>query len=130
MQRERNNGGTDARASARRPSRSGHPVEVSIVSQWADGRAWEFVKGADYDSSTETFRANVKRWAKIHGFKVELRPYLAIDRDGRELPLVKTDAVALGVRFARNGAQSAGSGTGGRRRPSVDLQDPPLTVTG
>jgi hypothetical protein len=71
--------------------------------QWADGQAWKFVKGADYGSSTETFRANVKRWAKVSGYAVELRPYPALDRDGREIPLVKADAVALGVRFAVNG---------------------------
>ena len=32
--------------------------------KWADGQAWKFVKGEDYTSSTETFRYNVKRWAK------------------------------------------------------------------
>ena len=72
--------------------------------QWADGQAWKFAKGADYESSTETFRANVKRWAKVNGYEVELRPYPAIGRDGREIPLVKSDAVALGVRFVENGS--------------------------
>lgn len=71
-------------------------------SKWADGRAWKFVKGTDYESSTETFRANVKRWAKLHGYEVELRAYLAQDRGGHELPLVKADAVALGVIFNVN----------------------------
>lgn len=67
--------------------------------QWADGQAWKFVKGTDYDSSTETFRANVKRWAKQNGYEVEVRPYPALDRAGREIPLVKADGIALGVRF-------------------------------
>jgi hypothetical protein len=88
--------------------------------RWADGQAWKFVKGTDYDSSTETFRANVKRWAKQHGLKAELRPYPAIDREGGELPLTKADAVALGVRFARNGTRNAGTGSGGRRRQAVE----------
>ena len=70
--------------------------------EWADGRAWKFVKGTDYDSSTETFRANVKRWAKQHGYVAELRPYPALDRSGRELPLAKSDAIALGVRLVRS----------------------------
>jgi hypothetical protein len=82
--------------------------------EWADGRAWKFVKGTDYDSSTETFRANVKRWAKVNGYEVELRPYPALDRAGRELPLVKADALALGVKFLTNGA-----GRPGRRDDTV-----------
>jgi hypothetical protein len=89
-------------------------------SEWADGQAWKFVKGSDYDSSTETFRANVKRWAKVNGYEVEVRPYLALDRAGREIPLVKSDAIALGVRFVGNGAsrveaeESAGRTRNGR----------------
>jgi hypothetical protein len=76
--------------------------------KWADGQAWKFVKGSDYDSSTETFRANVKRWAKLNGYQVELRPYPAIDRAGHEIPLVKSDAIAIGVRFVGNGSRSDG----------------------
>lgn len=72
-------------------------------SEWSDGQAWKFVKGTDYDSSTETFRANVKRWAKQHGYEVELRPYPAQDRTGKDVPLVKADAIALGVKFTPNG---------------------------
>jgi hypothetical protein len=72
-------------------------------SQWTDGQAWKFVKGDDYKSSTETFRANVKRWAKQHGYAVDLRPYPATDRDGHDIPLVKSDALALGVQFIHNG---------------------------
>jgi hypothetical protein len=68
-------------------------------SQWCDGQAWKFLKGTDYDSSTETFRANIKRWAKLHGYEVELRPFPDRDRDGKEIPLIKADAVALGVRL-------------------------------
>lgn len=71
--------------------------------QWADGRAWKFVKGEDYDCSTDTFRYNVKRWAKAHDLEVELRSFPASDGDGRELPVTKTDAVALGVRFLADG---------------------------
>lgn len=83
-------------------------------SEWTDGQAWKFVKGTDYDSSTETFRANVKRWAKLHGYAVELRPYPATDAAGQEIPLVKEDAVALGVRFTANGS-GASAGSAGRR---------------
>jgi hypothetical protein len=68
-------------------------------SKWTDGQAWRFVKGEDYHSTTETFRHNVKNWARRHGFEVELRPYPAVDGEGRELPLTRADAVALGVRF-------------------------------
>lgn len=77
--------------------------------QWADGQAWKFVKGSDYESSTETFRSNVKRWAKLNGYGIELRPYPAVDRAGREIPLVKSDASALGVRFVANGNGAADS---------------------
>jgi hypothetical protein len=76
-------------------------------SAWADGKAWKFVKGSDYDSSTESFRANIKRWAKLNGYDVVLRPYPALDRNGRELPLVKADAVALGVCFMPDGDSTA-----------------------
>jgi hypothetical protein len=69
-------------------------------SQWTDGQAWKFVKGEDYDSSTDTFRSNVKRWARENGYEVELRPYPALDREGREIPVTKTDPVGLGVRFS------------------------------
>jgi len=65
--------------------------------KWADGQAWKFVKGEDYTSSTETFRYNVKRWAKTQGVEIELRPYPDVDADGNEVPLTKADAVALGV---------------------------------
>jgi hypothetical protein len=72
-------------------------------SEWADGQAWKFVKGTDYTSSTDTFRANVKRWAKLHGYHVELRPFQAVDEEGKEQPLIKADAIALGVKFVANG---------------------------
>lgn len=64
-----------------------------------------------------------------HGFKVEFRPYLAIDDDGRELPLVKADAIALGVRFARNGTRQARHGSGGRQKQASE-HAPRLTLTG
>jgi hypothetical protein len=81
-------------------------------SSWADGRSWKFVKGEDYDSATETFRLNVRKWARLNGYDVELRPFPALDSTGRELPVTKADAVALGVRFYRpdesaNGAAPA-----------------------
>ncbi len=76
-------------------------------SKWTDGQAWKFVKGEDYTSTTETYRYNVKRWAKENGFEVELRPYPALDDEGRELPAKDADPVALGVRFTPNGAKPA-----------------------
>lgn len=85
--------------------------------EWADGQAWKFVKGTDYDSSTETFRANVKRWAKVNGYEVHLRPYPALDRAGHEIPLVKADAVALGVQFIAADEQVAAPEQ--LRRPQV-----------
>jgi hypothetical protein len=77
-------------------------------SAWADGQAWKFVKGSDYESSTETFRTNVRKWARQHGYEVEVRPYPAVNADGDAIPLTKSDAVALGVRFVANG--TAGNG--------------------
>jgi len=68
-------------------------------SQWADGQAWKFVRGEDYDSSSATFRTNLRRWARDHGYQVELRPYPALDEAGQEIPLAKEDAMAVGVRF-------------------------------
>jgi hypothetical protein len=83
------------------PERS--PRSKFDFSPWADGQAWKFVRDQDYESSTETFRSNVKRWARDHGYEVELRPYPATDRDGKEIPVTKSDPVALGVIFSRNG---------------------------
>lgn len=80
--------------------------------KWSDGQAWKFTKGTDYDSSTETFRANVKRWAKLNGYGAELRPYPAQDREGKGIPLVKADAIALGVKFTRNGHTQASTAKG------------------
>ncbi len=70
-------------------------------SEWADGQAWKFVKGKDYESSSETFRYNVKRWAKANGYEVECRYFLVLDKRRRELPASKADPIALGVRFYR-----------------------------
>jgi hypothetical protein len=104
-------GAANAQGSVTRPKEAqmpelleqGLPERVSRsrfdFSKWTDGRAWKFVRGEDYESSTETVRANVKRWAKEHGYEVELRPYPATDRDGKEIPVTKTDPVALGVQF-------------------------------
>jgi hypothetical protein len=88
------------------------PRSKQDFSEWADGQAWKFVKGQDYESSTDTFRASVRRWAKEHGYTLELRPYPASDRDGNPLPLSKADPVALGVVFSRNGAATARVGAG------------------
>jgi hypothetical protein len=87
--------------------------------QWTDGQAWKFVKGKDYDSSTETFRYNVRRWAKANGLEVECRPVPAIDREGNEIPITKADAMALAVRFQQAGedgneSDAAGNGAGSR----------------
>ncbi|WP_027006158.1 hypothetical protein [Conexibacter woesei] len=91
--------------------KEGLPDRVSRTkfdfSAWADGQAWKFVKGEDYSSSTETFRYNIRRWARDHGFEAELRPYPATDRDGTEVPLAKADAVALGVILRGGEAQAA-----------------------
>lgn len=83
--------------------------------EWADGRAWKFVKGRDYESSTETFREHVRRWAKENGYEVEFRPYRAANDDGEEIPLAKSDAVALGVQFTRRNGRAKSS----RREPSA-----------
>jgi hypothetical protein len=82
--------------------------------KWADGQAWKFVKGQDYTSSTETFRYNVKRWAKAQGLEVELRPYPELDADGVEVPLTKADAIALGVRFVVDAPAAARAGAAAR----------------
>ena len=67
--------------------------------QWADGQAWKFIRGEDYDSSTDTFRSNVKRWAKAHGYRVDTRPLPATDERGRPLPSSKADPIGLAVCF-------------------------------
>ena len=81
-------------------------------SQWTNGQAWKFVKGEDYDSSTETFRYNVRRWAKANGFQVDCRPLPAIDRHGNEIPISKADPMALAVRFHNDGDGAARNGAG------------------
>lgn len=80
---------------------------------WADGQAWKFTRGEDYSSSAESFRYNVRRWAKAHGYDVELRPIHALDRDGRELPVSKTEPAGVAVRFVAPDA-GAVSGSGAR----------------
>lgn len=84
--------------------------------RWADGQAWKFVRGEDYDSTTETFRYNVKRWARAHELEVELQPFPALDREGREIPVTKVDPVALGVRFVTDGTAAASNGNGSAAR--------------
>ncbi|MDW5597558.1 hypothetical protein VSS74_24625 [Conexibacter stalactiti] len=78
------------------PQRTRRSIDFA---QWADGQAWKFVKGEDYTSTTETFRAAVRRWGREHGYEVESRPLPALDDAGEELPLSKTDGIALAVRF-------------------------------
>lgn len=82
------------------PPRRTRKSDIDLT-QWADGQPWRFVKGEDYSSSTDTFRSVVRRWAKEHGYDVELRPYPALDGEGREVPLSKADGIALGIRFAQ-----------------------------
>jgi hypothetical protein len=77
------------------------------LTRWVDGQAWEFVKGEDYQSSTETFRGNVKSWAKQRGLQVELRSIPARDGDGKPLPLTKADPLGLAIRFAVDGVAPA-----------------------
>ena|SRR5215212_4927249 len=84
-------------------------------SRWADGQAWKFVRGRDYDSSTETFRYNVRRWAKAHGYVAECRYLAALDEHNRALPVSKADPVALAVRFSRAAGDGAGAGAGSSR---------------
>ena len=88
-----------------RPSRSRFDF-----AEWADGQAWKFMRGVDYTSSTETFRYNVRRWAKDNRFTVETRPLPATDERGRSLPLSKAEPVGLAVRFSStNGRVDADS---------------------
>jgi hypothetical protein len=83
-------------------------------SQWADGKAWKFVRGEDYESSTESFRYNVRRWAKAHGLEVTVRALPATDEKGRPLPASKSDPIGLGVCFTQGGGRDAGRrGTSG-----------------
>lgn len=72
--------------------------------EWTDGQAWKFVKGEDYQSTTDTFRTAVKRWAKENGYEVELRSYPELDPQGEPIPLAKVDGIALGVQFLRDRA--------------------------
>jgi hypothetical protein len=68
--------------------------------EWTDGKAWRFLRGEDYDSSTDTFRYNVKRWAKAHGYDVTIRSIPATDERGRPLPSSKADPIGIGVSFS------------------------------
>jgi hypothetical protein len=83
-------------------------------SEWADGRAWQFVKGQDYSSSSDTFRSHIRRWAKANGLEVDVRLVPATGRDGHVVPLTKQDAIAVAVQFAArngNGTRSGDDGT-------------------
>lgn len=72
-------------------------------SEWADGQAWRFVRGEDYASTTDTFRSNVRRWAKAHGYLVATRPLAASDEEGRPLPFAKAQPIGLAVCFTPAG---------------------------
>ena len=78
-----------------RPGRSG--VDFS---EWADGQAWQFARGEDYGSTTESFRYLVRRWAKANGFTAETRPLPATDEQGEPIPVSKQEPVGLAVRFS------------------------------
>jgi hypothetical protein len=67
--------------------------------EYADGQAWKFVRGEDYTSSTETFRYNVRRWAKAHGHAVTMCPLPATDKHGRALPFSAAEPIGLAVQF-------------------------------
>jgi hypothetical protein len=69
-------------------------------SQWADGQAWQFVRGEDYLSTTESFRYLIRRWAKANGFAVATQPLPATDSEGQPIPISKAEPVGLGVRFS------------------------------
>ncbi|HEY1853301.1 MAG TPA: hypothetical protein VGG40_01825 [Solirubrobacterales bacterium] len=69
-------------------------------SQWADGSAWRFMRGEDYESTTESFRYVVRRWAKANGYVAETRPLPAADEDGEPIPTSKAEPVGIAVRFA------------------------------
>jgi hypothetical protein len=101
-----------------RPNRSRFDFD-----QWADGQAWKFVRGEDYTSSTLTFRHNVNRWAKRHGYEVKTRPLPALDDEGRPLPTRRAEPVGLAVCFtveSRSGGESAAdNGRPGAERPGA-----------
>ncbi|MGH2868009.1 MAG: hypothetical protein ACRDNK_10635, partial [Solirubrobacteraceae bacterium] len=80
--------------------------------EWADGQAWQFAHGEDYASSTESFRYNVKRWAKANGYTVETRPLPATDGRGRPLPASQASPVGLAVRFLGGPATVSRIGSG------------------
>jgi hypothetical protein len=73
---------------------------------WADGQAWKFLKGEDYTSTTESFRYNVRRWAKAEGVGVETRPIPAVDDRGRPVPATKMEPIGLAVRFTPRNERS------------------------
>jgi hypothetical protein len=111
---------------------SGLPERASRArfdfTEWADGQAWKFMRGEDYSSSTDSFRYNVKRWAKARGFAVETRPLPATDERGRPIPASKGEPVGLAVRFTPGPSAPAGLSGGvratgaGTRRAEPDHQ--------
>ena len=67
--------------------------------EWANGEVWSFERGEDYTTSTESFRYNVRRWAKAHGYAAELQTIAATDERGHALPATKADPVGVAVRL-------------------------------
>jgi hypothetical protein len=86
--------------------------------EWANGAVWSFVRGQDYTSSTDSFRYNVKRWAKAHGYAVEVQTISATDERGRAIPAAKAEPVGVAVRF-----KAASSRQGSDRAEATRLHD-------
>lgn len=91
-------------------------------SRWADGSAWQFSRGEDYETSTESFRYAARRWAKANGYVAETRPLPTLDEDGRPAPISKAEPIGLAIRFvAANGGRKRRK----RARPSTPPPDEP-----
>jgi hypothetical protein len=86
--------------------------------EWANGEVWSFIRGEDYTSSTDSFRYNVKRWAKARGYAAELQTIAATDERGHALPATKAEPVGVAVRF-----QPISAHQGSGRTESVRLRD-------
>jgi hypothetical protein len=85
----------------------------------ADGQVWKFIAGVDYTSSLESFRYNVRRWARAHGYVVETRPVPAADDSGRPLPPTEAAPVGVAVRFKPGLSEVATTDGSGRARPTA-----------
>jgi hypothetical protein len=74
-------------------------------SRWADGQAWQFSRGEDYETNTESFRYAARRWAKANGYVAETRPLPATDEAGLPVPISKAEPVGLAIRFVAGGGR-------------------------